>query len=36
VGGIGFGLALALGGLAGLMPAASAYRARITDMLRQV
>jgi len=36
VGGVGFGLALALGGLAGLMPAASAYRARITDMLRQV
>jgi putative ABC transport system permease protein len=36
VGGIGFGMALALGGLAGLLPAAGAYRARITDMLRQV
>ena len=36
VGGIGFGLALALGWVAGLMPAPGAYRARITDMLRKV
>ena len=36
VGGIGFALALALGGIAGLVPALGAYRARITDMLRQV
>jgi putative ABC transport system permease protein len=32
----GFGIALLLGGLAGLIPAIGAYRARITDMLRQV
>jgi putative ABC transport system permease protein len=36
VGVIGFGLALTLGGLAGLVPATGAYRARITEMLRQV
>jgi putative ABC transport system permease protein len=36
VGGIGLGLALVLGGLAGFFPALLAYRGRITEMLRQV
>jgi putative ABC transport system permease protein len=36
VGTLGFGLALTLGVLAGLVPALDAYRAKITDMLRTV
>jgi putative ABC transport system permease protein len=36
IGTLGFGLALALGLAAGLVPSLLAYRARITDMLRQV
>jgi len=36
IGSMGLGLALALGLAAGLVPALLAYRARITDMLRQV
>ena len=32
---LGFGIALVLGLLAGLMPAVTAYRSRIVDMLRQ-
>ena len=36
VGGQGLAIALLLGLLAGLVPALGAYRARITDMLRQV
>jgi putative ABC transport system permease protein len=36
IGGLGFALALVLGLGAGLVPALLAYRARITDMLRQV
>jgi putative ABC transport system permease protein len=32
---ITFGIAVGLGGAAGFMPALGAYRARITDMLRQ-
>jgi ABC-type antimicrobial peptide transport system permease subunit len=33
---LGFGVALLLGFLAGLVPALNAYRSRITDMLRTV
>ena len=33
---IGFGVAIVLGFAAGFVPALSAYRARITDMLRTV
>ncbi len=33
---VGFGLAVALGLLAGAVPAIGAYRARVTDMLRMV
>jgi hypothetical protein len=33
---LGLGLAIALGAVAGFVPALGAYRARITDMLRQV
>jgi putative ABC transport system permease protein len=36
VGSMGFGLAIALGAVAGFVPSMGAYRARITDMLRQV
>jgi len=36
VAGLGFGTAIALGLAAGLVPAVLAYRARITEMLRQV
>jgi putative ABC transport system permease protein len=36
VGALGFTAALGLGFLAGFVPAMSAYRARITDMLRTV
>jgi putative ABC transport system permease protein len=36
IAGLGFGMALALGLAAGIVPAFLAYRARVTDMLRQV
>jgi putative ABC transport system permease protein len=36
IAGLGFVMALALGLLAGIVPAFLAYRARVTDMLRQV
>ena len=36
IAGLGFGMALALGLAAGIVPALLAYRARVTDMLRQV
>jgi ABC-type antimicrobial peptide transport system permease subunit len=35
VGAIGFGTALLIAFLAGIIPAVLAYRARITDLLRQ-
>ena len=36
VAGLGFGFALLLAGAAGFFPALSAFRSRITDMLRTV
>jgi hypothetical protein len=33
---LGFGVALALGFTAGIVPAVGAYRSRITEMLRTV
>jgi putative ABC transport system permease protein len=36
VGALGFGVAVALGLLAGIVPAWNAYRSKITDMLRTV